>query len=613
MDGFRIIRRAAFTVALGIAATLPACEEEPQPLPMADTQDELAGPVPCTVDGARYPTVPGDMDVVYAGRTFYVDGNHLGHDIAYDEGTPIHPVACGIVRVYRPATGYGRLVVVVEHQLVQPMAFVNGKGEIVTVAAFLTIYGHLRQSADRNGTTGLIDIRAGDMVSPSDVIGYVDADATNGDGQEHLHLGVRLQSAEAARDTDTSWFRGYDGSPSQRAWFADPAPFLSTLLDGVVPTRWHPDGTAVIGTDGTAWMVDDEGRRHEIPPQVFAQERFGDLAVRVSDQELACLAPSTAYVSSRQGARVMKFDDASTVYEYADFGDGGWRKTFITYDAFRSWGWTDADVAVWPSGQRAAFFAETEDWGFRTMRDGSLVKSDASSEVSVVSGGRRLPIFDWSTFIALGYREERIVVIPDDVIELVAGPRGPLVTADLVRMCLHPSSCVDDCPSSVPGGGGVGGDDAGAGGIGSGGSGPTSPDGGSGVHPAADVPSGMIEFRYDGPVLPGLNVFQGMWDPPGPVFHDWTSSTSALCQDAYSGDGVLECLLDMPSGTTGFLFTVRLPDGRWWGDMSYDSTGGHGDTIGTVTLTGPGGDIPYTLVSNGTGPLYMNGSVPVVP
>jgi hypothetical protein len=110
-----------------------------------------------------------------------------------------------------------------------------------------------------------------------------------------------------------------------------------------------------------------------------------------------------------------------------------------------------------------------------------------------------------------------------------------------------------------------------------------------------------------------MNQFQGMWDPPGPELHDWNAATFALCPDDVSGDGALECLLDAPSGTTNFLFTVGLPDGRWWGDLSNDLQGGHGATIGTVTLEGPNGTVAYTLVPNGFGPDYKNGKVAIVP
>lgn len=617
--GFVMTALMAVAASLWYGTFVVGCAKDTVDFPPSGVQQsDLSSPVLCTVSATRYPTVPGDMQNVYDGRSFYADGNHLGHDIALPEGTAIHPVACGTVRVYRPAEGYGRLAIVIEHRLASPLVVTNGLGEQVSVSSFITIYGHQRSSSDRNGTTGVLGLRDGDMVNPDDVIGYVDDDAQNGDGAEHLHLGVRLQSMADAQATDVDWFRGYDGTPSQRKWFADPILFLATLTSGVKPVFWHPAGTVVTRqADGHAWMIDGDGERHPIDAQTFATEGLASRAVAATDAELACEEPASSYVSPRAGSKVMKFDDASVVYEYVSPGLNGWRRAFISYEAFLSWGWKDADIAVWPSSQRNAFLAMTADAGFRTMREGTLVKSDAASEVSVVSDGRRLPIFDWSTFLALGYRQERIVTVPASTIDLVAGPRGPLVTSDLAAYCAYPSSCVHDCPPVTPGGGGVGGNDGAGGNDGVGGttttSGGSGTGGSSGGENPADVPVGKVRFRYDGPVLSGTNQFQGMWDPPGSAFHDWVPSTFALCPDTNPGDGALECLLDMPSGTASFTFTVLLPDGRWWGDMSNDPQGGHGQTIGTVTLTGPGGDIPYQLMSNGAGAAYKNGYVPLVP
>ena len=220
------------------------------------------------------------------------------------------------------------------------------------------------------------------------------------------------------------------------------------------------------------------------------------------------------------------------------------------------------------------------------MREGTLVKADQESEVSVVSEDRRLPISDWSTFLALGYRQEQIVIIPKSTIDIVAGPRGPLITPTLIAQCVHPSSCVMNCGSSTQGGG----------------TGEEIP----------TVPDGMLLFRYDGPIV-GAIQFRGMWNPPGPAFYDWTPSTFAFCADASFDDARLECVLDMPSGTENFLFTVQLSDGRWWGDVSCTSDGGCGATVGSVTLFNSVGAVPYDLVPNDASAFYMNGFVSVIP
>ncbi|MBI4139102.1 M23 family metallopeptidase [Candidatus Uhrbacteria bacterium] len=551
----------------------------------------LGVPVPCAVSLVRYPTTIADLADVYDGRGFYADGNHLGYDTAYVEGTEIHPVGCGIIRFYGPASGYGELVVVIEHKLEQPITVVNGAGVEVTINSFLSIYGHLRSSEERGGN-GLA-FHVGDMVGPEDVIGYVNDDAHNGDGAEHLHLGIRLQNATDAKATDGKWFRGYDGNPSQRKWFADPVTFLATLASSFPATLWHPAGTVLRDGGGTYWVVGSGGKRQKIAPETVATERLATRAVATTDAELACYADGGTYVSPRAGHLLLKFDDASTVYEYTGVGAGQGRWAFISYEAFLSWGWTDAEIAVRPASERPGFFAQTEDRGLRTMRDGSLVKGDAASDVYAVSEGARLPIHDWDTFLALGYAQGNIYVVPQDTVGAVAGPKGSAILPDDLAACLHPT------PGNSGGGLGEGGSDGAGGSTGS----------GSG----AGIPKGKVLFQYNGPVLPGLNEFQAMWYPPNAPVVDWVPSTFALCPDLVPGDGQLECLLDMPSGTEDFLFQVHLPDGSWWGDMSYDPQGGQGDTIGTVTLTGPAGNIPYVMVSNGTGPLYMNGWVATVP
>lgn len=543
----------------------------------SDASPYVVGPN-CEVETTRYPTVSSDFSKLYKNRSFYADGNHLGHDVALPEGTPIYPIACGILRVYRPATGYGRLAIAIEHKLAMPITFLNGLGQPVSVTSFLSIYGHLRKSADMDGGKNALPFKEGDLAGPNDVIGYVDNDSTNGDGQEHLHVGIRLQSATMAMSTDMSWFRGYDTVPSQRQWFANPVAFLATLTSSATAVFWHPAGTVVRrANDNVAWMIDNGVRRRLIDPQTMSAEKLGEKAIDVSDGELACLENGEAYVSPRANSYVIKFDDASTVYEITGPADGNWRRTFITESAFYSWGWSKSEIAVWSANERAGFLAQTEDKGFRGLRDGALVQATGESEVSVVSDGWRLPIVDWPAFLALGYRAEQIVSVSKDVIDLLAGPRGPVITSDAIASCLHPNSCVDNCEESD------------------------------------NSSTEQIIFHYIGGVK-GVHQFQGMWDPPGPGFFDWQQSTFDLCKDDDPNDSELKCLLDIPSGTTNFMFTVRLPDGRWWGDASCTPSGGCGTTIGMVWLvTGNNLTIDYELKNNGQGEDYYNGYLPLVP
>lgn len=201
----------------------------------------------CVAEAFRYPVAAERFSMLYAGRSFLADGVHLGHDVALTEGTTVSPIACGRLVVYRAATGYGTLVAVVEHTLAHSVSLRNGDGELVSVSKFLSIYGHIRP---RLADGRMLAWREGDEVSIDDVLGTVENDARNGDGAEHLHLGMRLQSRADAERVDASWFRGYDAEPSLRRYFTDPVDALRVLMDAFdTYTVASPDASLVSMAD----------------------------------------------------------------------------------------------------------------------------------------------------------------------------------------------------------------------------------------------------------------------------------------------------------------------------------------------------------------------------
>lgn len=105
----------------------------------------------------------------YQRRIFLSPPNHLGEDSAHRHHDPVHAIADGVVRDAGSATGYGR-VVVVEHRLPD--------GSHVC-----SIYGHLC------GHDPIV--REGTRVKRGDVVGTIGDRWENGDGLEHLHLGLR--------------------------------------------------------------------------------------------------------------------------------------------------------------------------------------------------------------------------------------------------------------------------------------------------------------------------------------------------------------------------------------------------------------------------------------
>lgn len=122
----------------------------------------------------------------YAGRDFLDPWNHLGEDSAHLHHDPVHAIAAGIVRYANYASGYGR-VVAIEHLLPD--------GRRVT-----SIYGHLCSHA------GYPLVEDGASVQAGDRVGFVGDDAENGDGREHIHLGIRTGAYDG-------YFCGYAREP----------------------------------------------------------------------------------------------------------------------------------------------------------------------------------------------------------------------------------------------------------------------------------------------------------------------------------------------------------------------------------------------------------------
>lgn len=224
-------------VALGMLFT--ACD-----FPMGIVEGENETAPGCALESFQEPWGT-DLRGVALARGFLTEGTHLGLDVGLPEGRPIMPIGCGVVRFARAARGYGTFVVVIEHRLAAGLSLLNGNGERVFVDRFLSIYGHLRSTPDRGGMGAALDLRPGAVVTARTVIGYVQHRSLNGDGDEHLHFGIRLQTAEAAQRVDSvAWFRGYDATPTQKGWFADPQDVFSRLRQAFDRSPLTLDGSA---------------------------------------------------------------------------------------------------------------------------------------------------------------------------------------------------------------------------------------------------------------------------------------------------------------------------------------------------------------------------------
>ncbi|MGB0757201.1 MAG: LamG-like jellyroll fold domain-containing protein [Patescibacteria group bacterium] len=191
------------------------------------------------VSGFNYPnqTMSSGWNY-YEGRSFYYNQNHLGSDIDLLEGTAVEAIASGKIVYYGPAVGYGELVAATESVLPEVLMFVNSYGELVEATKLLIIYGHLRSSQERGGAA--LSYSYGDVVNPGDVLGYINDDAHNGDGAEHLHLAFRLSDEQTAKSNDGSaWLRGYENGSGMGSDFTDPMPWVLGLAQYGDFPPWH--------------------------------------------------------------------------------------------------------------------------------------------------------------------------------------------------------------------------------------------------------------------------------------------------------------------------------------------------------------------------------------
>jgi hypothetical protein len=183
----------------------------------------------------------------YAGRDWYKRSNlasgiayHLGIDIDAEEGTEVRAGVTGTLVDYRSATGYGTRVAVVAVDIYPPIKVENGVGDEVEVDRFLTIYGHIRNTSEQGGSGEVVTLRPGDCITPGTRLGWIEHDpidgndiALNGDGERHLHYGIRLQDVNTAIATpgsDNNYMQGYDGG-SLKSYYADPENLLNRTLD----------------------------------------------------------------------------------------------------------------------------------------------------------------------------------------------------------------------------------------------------------------------------------------------------------------------------------------------------------------------------------------------
>jgi hypothetical protein len=122
-----------------------------------------------------------------------------------------------------------------------------------------------------------------------------------------------------------------------------------------------------------------------------------------------------------------------------------------------------------------------------------------------------------------------------------------------------------------------------------------------------------LRLQYVGEKMAGSIVLRAWWQPPMDAPRAWAAVTE--CIDTLPGDGLLDCTIALPHGTTSFEFQLDLPNGGYWGDTSCYVKGGCGQPNGVVTLSqaDTAQSLSYEMIPNVPGEPYLKGHVSWIP
>ena len=402
-------------------------------------------------------------------------GHHLGRDTTPSNtpvGTEVIAPADGIVRITTDVQfgGYGSdssanpsylgCVVLLEH-------------EFPDRTRVITLLGHVscESTLSYNATSKTGNPPVGTLVRMGQYVGHV-GHYWSGSGQttdwHHVHWGMRggpFSSSSYTRSGLAEYVRGY-APASEFAIDADTHamihpvwwdPFViiaahdDATLEADARARSHIPGTMLLDPDGKYWYVDDASTIHEITNDTLVNDRYDLMtAVRIHAEEFACYLQGSPRAPSGNTFIYQRPNTKTVVMAYEVSRE---RYDVIRTEALFSWGYGFAELST--DANRIQLAESTyASRGYRTLRPGTLVKSDEDAEVSMVQpNGTRRPIASESVFTGLGYRWEHVVSIPRSVIDAVAGNRDSRVfsESDLLT-CSRGTSQILDAGSTVDAG-----------------------------------------------------------------------------------------------------------------------------------------------------------------
>jgi len=359
--------------------------------------------------------VPGS----YNNRAFYYDLIHLGEDILLSEKTPIRAIADGKIVQYEYHSGYATtndgtsIVAVVEHILDSTITFQLKVGDTktVTVNKVCSIYGHIRKSEEYDGAKLTWEI--GQEIKKGEIIGYVNDDAHNGDGSEHLHMGIRLGGHP------NYWvYYGYENdsiAESSVLNFASASEIIDNLRCSETP---QDHSLARIGGQGTTYWIQNGIMYYISSPNIFSDmvgiPGWGHIcdfpAEALSLFQNGIDGNGTDFIgtSSTSEKILIKLINDPKVYRI----ENGERRWITTLDAFNSLGLDEDDIIIvsqeiidlFPEG--AGIFLGPADINLRVhdfIRTPDPIFADPSSDIFNPNFEANIEIRnDGSSYITIG-------------------------------------------------------------------------------------------------------------------------------------------------------------------------------------------------------------------
>jgi len=181
------------------------------------------------------------------------------------------------------------------------------------------------------------------------------------------------------------------------------------VSSGQSGSYWHPDGSLLVDSVGTVWLVQN-GKRRAIPSDwVFASNGFTWYRlIRSTAQELSCI-PTDANLSQTSISRLVSAPSGTTYM----LTDKGYKRGFASADVFSGLGYSWSEVTPITTSELAAYPDDPVAPVLTSpLPDGTLIQASGSTTIYVITNGKKRGITSASAFQALGYDWNRIVVLP---------------------------------------------------------------------------------------------------------------------------------------------------------------------------------------------------------